>query len=50
MPRLRRPRSPAALARRIAAVLLAVTAVGLALRPGPPAGAAAPEAAANATR
>lgn len=44
MPRLRRPRSPAALARRIAAVLLAVTAVGLALRPGPPAGAAAPEA------
>jgi Flp pilus assembly protein CpaB len=43
MPRLRRPRSPAALARRIAAVLLAVTAVALALRPGPPAGAAAPE-------
>ncbi|SDF13319.1 Flp pilus assembly protein CpaB [Blastococcus fimeti] len=44
MPRLRRPRSPAVLARRIAAVLLAVTAVALALRPGPPAGAAAPEA------
>ncbi|SOC47236.1 Flp pilus assembly protein CpaB [Blastococcus aggregatus] len=44
MPRLRRPRSPAALARRIAAVLLAVTAVALAVRPGPPADAATPEA------
>ncbi len=44
MPRLRRPRSPAAFARRMAAVLLAVTAVALALRPGPPADEAAPEA------
>jgi Flp pilus assembly protein CpaB len=43
VPRFRRPRSPAALARRVAAALLAVTALVLALRPGPPAGAAAPE-------
>lgn len=44
MPRFRRPRSPAALARRAGAVLLAGIALVLALRPGPPAGAAAPEA------
>ncbi|MBN1091525.1 Flp pilus assembly protein CpaB [Blastococcus sp. TML/M2B] len=43
MPRFRRPRSPAALARRVAALLLTATALVLALRPGPPAGAAAPE-------
>jgi pilus assembly protein CpaB len=42
VPRFRRPRSPAALARRAAAALLAATALVLALRPGPPA-AAAPE-------
>ncbi len=43
MPRLRRPRSPVSLARRVGAALLAVVALVLALRPGPPAGAAAPE-------
>lgn len=43
MPRLRRPRSPAALVRRTAAGLLAAIALVLALRPGPPAGPAAPE-------
>jgi pilus assembly protein CpaB len=43
MPRFRRPRSPAVLARRVAAALLAAVAVALALRPGPPAEAAAPE-------
>ncbi|MDT0275747.1 Flp pilus assembly protein CpaB [Blastococcus goldschmidtiae] len=42
--RFRRPRSPAALARRVAAAVLAAVALVLALRPGPPAGAAAPEA------
>lgn len=42
--RFRRPRSPAALARRVTAALLAAVALVLALRPGPPAGAAAPEA------
>ncbi|MGY2127276.1 Flp pilus assembly protein CpaB [Blastococcus sp. SYSU DS0617] len=42
--RFRRPRSPAILARRVAAALLAAVALVLALRPGPPAGAAAPEA------
>ncbi|MCA0144599.1 Flp pilus assembly protein CpaB [Blastococcus sp. LR1] len=42
MPRLRRPRSPALLARRLAAGLLAALALVLALRPGPaPAEAAA---------
>jgi pilus assembly protein CpaB len=44
MPRFRRPRSPAALARRIAAGVLAVAALVLALRPESPAGASAPEA------
>lgn len=43
MPRFRRPRSPAALARRVTAAVLGLTALVLALRPGPPA-AAAPEA------
>ena len=43
MPRFRRPRSPAALARRVGAVLLTAAALALALRPGPPADAAAPE-------
>lgn len=42
--RFRRPRSLAALARRVAAALLAATALVLVLRPGPPAGVAAPEA------
>ena len=37
MPRLRRPRSPVATARRTAAALLAATALFLALRPAPPA-------------
>lgn len=43
MPRLRRPRSPVAAARRTAAVFLAATALVLALQPGPPAGAAPPD-------
>lgn len=43
MPRFRRPRSPALLARRVAAALLAAVALALALRPGPPAEAAAPQ-------
>ncbi|TKJ19291.1 Flp pilus assembly protein CpaB [Blastococcus sp. CCUG 61487] len=43
MPRLRRPRSPALLARRAAAALLAVAALVLALRPDPPAAATGPE-------
>ncbi|RBY77972.1 Flp pilus assembly protein CpaB [Blastococcus sp. TF02-09] len=43
MPRFRRPRSPAALARRVAAALLAAVAVALALRPGPPAEGAGPQ-------
>jgi len=43
MPRFRRPRSPALLARRVAAALLVAVALALALRPGPPADAAAPE-------
>ena len=42
MPRFRRPRSPALLARRVGATLLAVIALVLALRPGPAADAAAP--------
>ena len=42
MPRFRRPRSPAALARRVGAALLAAVALALALRPGPAADAAAP--------
>jgi pilus assembly protein CpaB len=42
VPRFRRPRSPAALARRVGAALLAVAALVLALRPGPAADAAAP--------
>jgi pilus assembly protein CpaB len=42
MPRFRRPRSPAALARRAAAAVLAVTALLLALRPDPAAEAAPP--------
>lgn len=42
MPRFRRPRSPAALARRAGATLLALIALVLALRPGPVAEAAAP--------
>ncbi len=42
MPRLRRPRSPTALARRIGAALLAAVALALALRPAPPADAAPP--------
>jgi pilus assembly protein CpaB len=42
MPRFRRPRSPAALARRVGATVLAVIALVLALRPGPVAEAAAP--------
>lgn len=43
MPRFRSPRSPALLARRVAAALLAVVALVLALRPGPAADAAAPQ-------
>jgi Flp pilus assembly protein CpaB len=42
MPRFRRPRSPAALARRVGAAVLAAIALLLALRPGPAAEAAAP--------
>ena len=43
MPRFRRTRSPALLARPIAACLLAAVALVLALRPGPAADAAAPQ-------
>ena len=43
MPRFRRPRSPAALARQVGAALLVVAALALALRPGPAADAAAPQ-------
>ncbi|SDF27870.1 Flp pilus assembly protein CpaB [Blastococcus aurantiacus] len=43
MPRIRRPRSPALLARRAAAALLAAVALVMALRPGPAADAAAPQ-------
>jgi pilus assembly protein CpaB len=44
MPRFRRPRSPVHLARRVAAVLLAVVAVAMALCPAPdPASARAPD-------
>ena len=43
MPRFRRPRSPALLARRAGATLLAAFALVLALRPGPGAEAAAPQ-------
>ena len=43
MPRFRRPRSPALLARRAGATLLAAIALLLALRPGPAADAAAPQ-------
>jgi pilus assembly protein CpaB len=43
MPRFRPPRSPALLARRVAAALLAAVALVLALRPGPAADAAPPQ-------
>lgn len=43
MPPFRRPRSPALLARRAGALLLAAVALVLALRPGPAADAAAPQ-------